>query len=46
MDIEQRSFFNVTLADYGAYINENSQFVKGDKTITSVRIKILGSRTQ
>ena len=46
MNNEQRRFFNVTLADYGAYINENNQFVKGDKTITSVRIKILGSRMQ
>jgi len=46
LDTEQRSFFNVTLADYGAHINDNDRFVKGDKTITSVRIKILGLRTQ
>lgn len=44
MDIEQRRFFNVTLADYGAHINEDDQFVKGDKTITSVRIKIVKGR--
>ena len=44
MDIEQRRFFNVTLADYGAHINESDQFVKGDKTITSVRIKIVKGR--
>ncbi len=44
MDTEQRRFFNVTLADYGAHINENDQFVKGDKVITSVRIKIVKGR--
>ena len=44
MDTEQRRFFNVTLADYGAYINENDRFVKGDKVITSVRIKIVNGR--
>ncbi len=44
MDNEQRKFFNVTLADYGAHINENDQFVKGDKVITSVRIKIAKGR--
>lgn len=44
MDTEQRKFFNVTLVDYGAYVNESDQFVKGDKTITSVRIKIVKGR--
>lgn len=44
MDTEQRRFFNVTLADYGAHINEDDLFVKGDKTITSVRIKIVKGR--
>lgn len=46
MDIEQRKFFNITLHDYGAHINEDDQFVKGDNVIASVRIKISGSRTQ
>lgn len=44
MDNEQRRFFNVTLADYGAHINERDQFVKGDKVIASVRIKIMKGR--
>ena len=44
MDTEQRKFFNITLAHYGADINEDDQFVKGDKTITSVRIKIVKGR--
>ena len=44
MHNEQRRFFNVTLADYGAHINESDQFVKGGKTITSVIIKIAKGR--
>ena len=44
MDNEQRRFFNVTLADYGAHINDADQFVKGGKIITSVRIKIVKGR--
>mgnify|MGYP003442702700 CR=1 FL=1 len=44
MDIEHKKFFNVTLADYGAHINASDQFVKGDKVITSVRIKIAKGR--
>lgn len=46
MDTEQRKFFNITLADYGAHINENDRFVKGDKVITSVRIKIVKGRVR
>ena len=44
MDSEQRKFFNITLADFGASVNEDDQFVKGDKVITSVRIKLVKGR--
>lgn len=44
MDSEQRLFFNRTLADFGASVNKDDQFVKGDKVITSVRIKIVKGR--
>ena len=45
MDSEQRRFFNITLADYGAHINERDQFVKGDKVIASVRIRFENTMT-
>lgn len=44
MDSQQREFFNITLADFGASVTEDGLFGKGNRVIPSVQIKIVKGR--
>ena len=44
MDKEQRNFFNITLAPFGASVTEDGLFMNGNRVIPSVQIKIVRGR--
>lgn len=46
MDAQQREFFNITLADFGASVTEDGLFSKGNRIIPSVQIKIVKGRVR